>query len=975
MKKIFEGMKNYTVIKKEFLPDINANALILEHDRTKAKIVTIQNDDDNKSFIIGFNTPQKDSTGVPHILEHSVLCGSDKYPVKDSMKEIATGSLNTFMNAFTYPDRTLYPVSSMNDKDFDNLVSVYLDAVFCPRVYKEPRIFMQEGWHYEMDDENDELKINGVVYNEMKGVYSSPDSALSSYSQFSLFPDTQYGVESGGDPACIPELSYEAFTNFHKTLYHPSNSRIFLYGDIDYEKVLGYIDSEYLSKYDKLENVCEIKLQDKFDKSVRVEKEYSISESESNENATFLAYNVVTGDYRDVLASEAISIINYALCNVPGAVLKEKLTKAGIGNEIHSEFTTDIGQHVFSIVAREAQAEDEAKFVQIIEDTLSEIVKNGFDKNTLRAVIANEEFSYREADFGFYPKGIAYGMMTFDTWAYSDENIFADLNKNKVFQTLKDGVDNGLFEKILDECILNNNHKSLVVMKPKANLDKENDEKLREKLAKYKETLSKSEIDEIVKKTKDLHDYQEEPDSEEALATIPTLSISDISPNAKPLNYENVKIGSTDGIYTKQFTNGIAYVNLSFDANGLDDDKYGALYLLGKILERVDTTKHKYAELTNQLLLKFGGLSCNASVFKGIFDTDEYNTQFEISFKALYENIPECIELVREILKESVFDDKKRLHDIVSEVKVGYAAGLSESGHSLANGEALALVSKAQAENEKLCGMNAFRYLEMLTKDFDANVDKLIADLKSCLDYFLVRDNMTFGISCEESAYEDVKQAIGTLLDEFPLTGETHRKKDVEIHSQNVAYKSSSQVQYVTMSGNFVKKGFEYTAKLKVLNSILDNDYLYTGVRLQGGAYGVWMSATRSGDLTLTSYRDPNLSRTLDVYRNMIKYIEEFAESESVVERYIITTIGMIDTPITASLNAIRNYSAYKGKITNEVFERERAQVLSTTVSDIRAMAPMIKAALEDDNYCVVGSGIKIEEEKDLFDKVEPLFG
>ncbi|MBR4993482.1 MAG: insulinase family protein, partial [Lachnospiraceae bacterium] len=444
--KEFKGCKNYTLVSKEKLEDVSAVAYTLVHDKTGARVACIQNEDDNKCFMIGFKTPQSDSTGVPHILEHSVLCGSQKYPVKDAMTEAGKGSLNTFMNAFTYPDKTVYPIASCNDKDFQNLMGVYLDAVFAPRVLSEPKIFMQEGWHYEMEDIDSPLTYNGVVYNEMKGEYSSPENALNSYTLFSLFPDTQYGVESGGDPDVIPELTYENFCKFYKRLYHPSNARIFLCGDMDFEEKLTFIDREYLSRYEKINPNSEIKMQAPFKERKHVEKEYSISDEADHKNAAYLSYNVVCSDFDDIKTTEAMNAINYALCSVPGAKMKVRLIDAGIGKDIFSEMTNDTCQKVFSIIAKGANPEDEERFVEIVESTIKEIIEEGFDKKTLEAAITRSEFSYREGDYGYYPKSVAYGTMVFERWLYTDNDIFSNLKQSSIFKELREGINNGLFE-------------------------------------------------------------------------------------------------------------------------------------------------------------------------------------------------------------------------------------------------------------------------------------------------------------------------------------------------------------------------------------------------------------------------------------------------------------------------------------------------------------------------------------------------
>lgn len=973
--KEFKGCKNYKLLATEVLDDISSTAYTLEHEKTGARVVLLENDDDNKGFIIGFKTPQDNSTGVPHILEHSVLCGSDKYPVKDAMTQVDKGSLNTFLNAFTYPDRTLYPVASCNSKDFQNLMEVYLDAVFFPRVLKEPKVFMQEGWHYEMEKPDSPVTINGVVYNEMKGVYSSPESALSSYILFSLFPDTQYGVESGGDPDVIPELTYEDFCAFHKRLYHPSNARIFLYGDMNFEEKLTYIDKEYLSKFERINPDSEIKIQKPFSERKRIEKEYSVSDSESTKDATFLSYNVVCSKFDDVKTTEAMNAINYALCSVPGAKLKERLIDAGIGKDVYSEMTNDTCQKVFSIISQDANPEDEGKFVEIIESTIKEIIKEGFDKKALEAAITSSEFSYREADYGYYPKGIAYGTLTFEKWLYTDEEIFSNLKQNEIFEELRAGIEEGLFEKVLKEKVLENNHKTILIMKPKKGLSKKKDDKLASKLAKFKDSLSKEEIKKIVKNTKELKLYQEEPDTEEALATIPTLSIKDINKKSKKCEYSVENVSGVKEIYSELKTNGITYFTLSFNANRLPKRLIPALSVLKTLLGYLNTKSYTYGELVNESNIKAGSMTNTTALYKNRSDTDDYSYSFEFRCKTLNKFIPDCFDIFREVMFTSKLDDKKRVKENLEQSKVRIQGFMIQSGHSVASGRGNACISDTGALQDMLSGMGQYRYIEEILGDFDNKFDSLVKDMKEVLELLLTKENLEINLGTEKKGKKIFDAQVTKFINELKVSDKPLKTEHVKAYKETEAYTSSSQVQYVAMCGNFVKAaGLPYKGSLQVLRTILGNDYLWTKVRLQGGAYGCMCGFGTSGDVTFVSYRDPNLKKTLNVFKKAANYLENYKASDEEIERYIISTIGVFDSPLTPAMETARAYSFYKSGITNEDKQKERDEILSTTVDEIRSLSEYIKAVSKQKIYSCVGGEEMLSKEGSMFDKITPLY-
>ena len=523
-----ENLSAYEVKDRRFVEEMNSEGMVLEHRKSGARLFLMSNEDDNKVFSIGFRTPPADSTGLPHILEHSVLEGSEKFPVKDPFVELVKGSLNTFLNAMTYPDKTVYPVASCNDKDFQNLMDVYLDGVFHPSIYREPKIFKQEGWHYELPSEDAPLTVNGVVYNEMKGAFSSPESVLERFTSSVLFPDSPYSNESGGDPAVIPNLSYEQFIQFHKDYYHPANSYIYLYGDMDMEEKLLWLDKEYLSAYDKKDFTLDssIALQKPFTEPVEKETTYSVTANEGTEDNTYLSLNTVVGTDTDPILYVAFQILDYTLISAPGAPLKQALIDAHIGQDIMGGYENGILQPYFSVVAKNANKEQKGEFLSVVKGTLRKLADQGIDKKSLLAGLNYYEFRYREADYGSAPKGLMYGLWSMDSWLY-DADPMLHLQYQKTFDYLKKAAQEGYFEQLIKDYLLDNPHEAVVIVSPEIDLTAREDAELAERLAKYKDSLSSEQVKALVKETAELKAYQEEPSTKEDLEKIPMLGRED----------------------------------------------------------------------------------------------------------------------------------------------------------------------------------------------------------------------------------------------------------------------------------------------------------------------------------------------------------------------------------------------------------------------------------------------------------------
>ncbi|MCM1262549.1 MAG: insulinase family protein [Butyrivibrio sp.] len=969
-----EQLQAYTVLEKRKIKELNSVGYRLKHNKTGAKIVLLSNDDNNKVFYIGFRTPPKDSTGVAHIIEHSVLCGSDKFPVKDPFVELMKGSLNTFLNAMTFPDKTVYPVASCNDKDFQNLMDVYLDAVFHPNIYHEEKIFKQEGWHYEMESVDGELTLNGVVYNEMKGAYSSPDDVLIREIMNSLYPHTSYSVESGGDPDDIPNLTYSDFLEFHKKYYHPSNSYIYLYGDMDMVQKLTFLDEEYLSKYDALEVDSSLATEAPFDKPISVYKEYPIMESESEKDNTYLSYNVSFGNNLDKEQYIAFQVLDYALCAAPGAPLKQALIDKEIGKDIESSYENGIKQPYFSIVAKNANKEQLSEFTDTIESVLEKLVSQGLDKKALKAGLNYYEFRYREADFGSYPKGLLFGLQTLDSWLYDDDLPFMHIEADETYKALKEAIDTDYYEKLIQKNLLGNNHRTIVVIEPSKGLTGRKDKELADKLAKKKAELSTEQLEEIVEQTKELKQYQEEPSPKEDLEKIPMLKRADMKKEAEKYVNEERKAGNTVLLYHDIFTNGIGYLRFMFDLRQVSEELFPYVGLLKSILGMVDTKNYTYGELFNEINIQTGGIDTVVNTYTDALDMQKYTVTLEIRAKVLYENLDKAFELVKEIIMNSVFSNEKRLRELIAELKSQKQANMMSAGHSLAAIRALSYISKTASISDSISGLPYYRMLEELDGDFDKRKAELIEKLNKLTEYIFRPENMMVDYTAQKEGLDKIDDYIINLADSLN-TGviESHPYVPVT-EKKNEGFMSSSQVQYVCRAGNFSHKGLAYTGALKALKTMLGGDYLWTQVRVKGGAYGCMCSFGKTGESFFVSYRDPNLNKTIDIYEKAADYIEKFEADERTMTQYIIGAIGELDTPMTPARKGAYSLAGYMTHYTYEQVQKERDELLNVQPETFRGLAEYIRAFMADDCLCVVGNEEKIKQQKQIFNETEYLF-
>ncbi|ROR26321.1 hypothetical protein EDD66_10843 [Mobilisporobacter senegalensis] len=963
----------YELVMEENLEELKSLGLVFNHKKTGARVIVLSNDDDNKVFSIGFRTPPADSTGVAHIIEHSVLCGSKKFPAKDPFVELVKGSLNTFLNAMTYPDKTIYPVASYNEKDFKNLMEVYLDAVFYPNIYKREEIFKQEGWHYELEDLDGEIKYNGVVYNEMKGAFSSPEQLLYRLIQHSLYPDTAYGTESGGNPDFIPDLTYEDYLDFHRKYYHPTNSYIYLYGDVDIEEKLNWIDKEYLMNFDKITIDSAIHKQPPFVKVNEVTEYYSIAEGESGEEKTYLSYNVSMGTSLERELYLAFQVLDYVLLDAPGAPLKQALLDAGIGQDIISSFDNGILQPCLAIIAKNTDEDKKERFLQVIKATLDEIISKGIDPKGLKAAINYFEFKYREADFGAYPKGLMYGIQILDSWLYDDGKPFIHIRANETFAFLKNQVGTRYFEDLIKEYILENPHASLVVVKPKPGLTTRKEEDVKKKLSDYKASLSKEELLALIEDTKNLKKYQEEPSSKEDIEKIPLLNREDIEKKARPIYNEEKEEAGIKVLHHNVFTNGIGYIKLLFNVKNIPQDKFSYLGLLSTMLGYVDTNKHSFLDFSNEVNIHTGGIHSTVSTYSQYGKLGEFTGMFEIKAKALYEELPSTFELINEMIHETNLKDEKRLLEILSEVRSRLQMKMNSSGHLIAASRSTSYYSPSAYFDELTSGISFYRFIDDLIINFEAKKTEVIQNLEELVTCIFRKENLLISYTADEEGYEALVNQITPFAEQLSTQPVEKYINEIRPKMLNEGFKTSSQVQYVARSGNFIRAGYEYTGALKVLRVILNYDYLWINLRVKGGAYGCMSGFGYTGNGYFVSYRDPNLRETNDIYAKTEQYVKNFNADERDMTKYIIGTISGIDTPLTPSAKGTVSLSAYLSGITETQLQKERDQILSADVESIRALSGIVKSIIDAGNICVIGNEQKIEENKDLFMEVKNL--
>lgn len=967
-------MKNthgFELLEKRELKDINSTGFVFTHIKSGARLLYISNEDDNKVFCVSFRTPPNDNTGLPHILEHSVLCGSKKYQAKEPFVELLKGSLNTYLNAMTFSDKTMYPIASRNNKDFMNLMDVYLDAVFNPMIYERPEIFLQEGWHYGLSDINSPLEYKGVVYNEMKGAFSSPSTVLNQTINKSLFPDNQYSFSSGGDPEFITDLSYEEFLEFHKKYYHPSNSYIYIYGNGDIDKHLEYLDREYLSAFDKITVNSEIKAQKPFEKLIEETAKYSIAVEEDSEDKTYLALNFVTGLSTSAGERLALEILNYMLVNTHASPIKKALLDSGIGKSIYGYLNTNIYQPQFVIIAENANKEDKDKFKSVIYETLSQLVKNGIDKKLIEGTINLFEFTFREADYGNRPKGLAYCIQAMGSWLYEgDPMIF--LNFSKYIEHIKIGLSTDYFEKLIDKYLLQNNHCSLVVVYPEKGLESKNEQRISQKLEEIKNNFTNEQINSIVERENKLQKYHQTPDTKETLEQIPVLELKDIQKEAEVLPIEVVEKQDYKLLFHTMNTNKIVYLNLIFDSTAVPQEMIPYISILSTMVGSVSTKKYSYEELSNEISIYTGGINFNAEVY--INRENNYYPKFTISSKALIDKLPKLLELLDEIINNTIYTEDKRIKEIIKENKTNMLSNLLGRGHSTAGKRAVSNLFPGNEYDEYITNIAYYEFLCNLEKNLKTNMEEIKQNLLKTAEYIFNKQNLIVSVTLDKENKELFEEKFKDF--ETKLNNKNLQKQEYKFNKKynKEGFSIASKIQFVAKAVDYKKAGYKFEGSLMVLQTILDLDYLWNEVRVQGGAYGVSASISKNGYILMTSYRDPNLTRTLKTYNNSSNYLKDFSVSEREMRKYIIGTINTLDTVMSCYNKGRAATIRYILGVSQEQIQKEREEVLNTTKDKIKSHIDMFNEVMQQENIAVIGNENIINQNKNLFNNLNTIF-
>ncbi|MDR1385964.1 MAG: insulinase family protein [Planctomycetaceae bacterium] len=962
----------FELLSVETVTELNSTALKFKHVQSGASLLYLSNDDDNKVFAITFRTPPTDDSGVAHIMEHSVLCGSEKFRTKEPFMNLRKTSLQTFLNAYTADDCTAYPVASRNEKDLQNLMNVYLDAVFFPQAVHVPEILMQEGWHYQVDSKTGELKYNGIVYNEMKGAYSSPQTMLYRAIRKTMYPDSTYANDSGGYPDAIPTLTMENFRKFHEKYYHPSNAMIFLYGNGDVEKHLKFLDDEYLCNFNKKEIDIEIQLQPMFNVPKDVVTEYSVNPEDSTASGTFLSVNyLLDADVENVERYLGMDMLAYLLVESEASPLKRALLDAGIGKEINASFDGSIKQPCFSIIVNNSEPENKELFQKIVNETLHNLVKNGIDSKLIEGAINRKEFQLREYMGGHFAKGVMINMQMHKTWVYNADPLLHQ-RYEPVVKNIRDKVQNQYFEKLIQTYLLDNLSYGLVTVVPKQGLEKANADKINAKLMEIRKSLPEPELDEIREKQQVLIARQSAPDDPKEVAKIPRLDLTDVKRKAEEIPFTKKNIGDTKVFNVHDDTNQIAYVSVHFDAMQLPDTAIPYVSLLSEILGRLDTANFTYADLNSEIDIHTGGFSTSVTTFPLKNKKNEFAATFVVNTKVMLPQLKKGLELTLEIINNTKFDNIERIEEIVREQRVALEQSLTgRSGYRIAQTRALSYFSGINAYWDKVSGVGYYHFLVELEKKLDAGDGEQIAvALKNCAEKLFNKSHQcTITATLPNDDFVSSEPIFARFESQLPIkTDNAVSITTFPVNKQlNEAIVTPGRVQCVVKAADYQMAGFEYSGKMLVLNDILRTGYIWDNIRILGGAYGGGFTADRSGYCSFWSYRDPRLKETLNVFDKTADYLKNLELSDMELTDAVIATIGGIDRPLTPPQKAARVTAMYYSGLTNEDYQQEWDEVLSTTLDDIRNFSTMFENMLKQNNICVIGNREKIETDKELF--------
>jgi presequence protease len=959
---IIEGFERLRV---QDIPELKTQAHLFRHVKTGAELLSLINGDDNKVFGITFRTPPNDSTGVAHILEHSVLCGSRKYPVKEPFVELLKGSLKTFLNAFTYPDKTCYPVASQNVQDFYNLIDVYLDAVFYPRI--SSFILQQEGWHLELDDPEGALIYKGVVFNEMKGAYSSPDNVLSESSQQSLFPDNTYGLDSGGNPKHIIELTFEAFRAFHLKYYHPSNARLYFYGNDDPGRRLQ-LANEYLKDFDHLPVDSTILLQPPFNSPRRITRPYASANEDSGEGqpirSGMLTVNWLLGETTDPEVNFALQVLKYILLGMPGSPLRKALIDSGLGDDIAGVgLESELRQMYFSAGLKGIHVEDADRIEDLIMKTLESLAATGIDPQTTEAAMNTIEFRLRENNTGSFPRGLNLMLRALTTWLY-DSDPLALLAFEAPLGTLKARLVSNprIFEDLIVRFFLHNRHRTTLVLEPDPNLASREEAAERDRLKAVRESLQPAQLDEIIANTRELKRLQELSDPPAALEAIPTLKIADMDRTNKIIPLVVLEKAGVRTLYHDIFTNGIVYLDVGLNLHSLKQEHLPFVPLLGRAFVEIGTEKQDFVALTQRINGKTGGI--RPEIFTSASKGDVRGTLWLfLRGKSMLPQVKDLLEILQDVLLTVRLDNRERFRQMVLEEKARQEQKLVPGGHQIVNLRLRSHFSEADWAAEQMGGVSLLLFLRELARKVDEDWPGVLAVLEEIRRILVRRENMLLNVTVDEAGWGQSESKVTAFLGGLPSAPVETQMWSPEHPPLFEGLVIPAQVNYVGKGANLYDLGYQLQGSAQVISGYLRSSWLWDRVRVQGGAYGAFCMFDRiSGTMTFVSYRDPNLLKTLDNFDQSVDFLRQIDLSENELTKAIIGAIGNIDSYL---LPDARGYISMMRHLTGDTEEDRqviREEVLATGAADFKAFAEVLDRFRAKGIVKVLGSQNAIDE-------------
>jgi presequence protease len=953
----------FRLIDKKFVREVNAECYLFEHVKSGARVLKIAAPDHNKTFCIAFHTIPESDAGTPHILEHSVLNGSEHYPVKSPFDIIVKSSLKTFVNAFTGKDMTYYPAASMNEKDYFNLMQIYLDAVYKPLIYKDERIFKQEGWHYELNGPDDPLVYRGIVYGEMKGAYSNPSRYVTYYMFKNLFPDNGYGFESGGFPQAIPGLSWEEFKNYHTKYYHPDNSYIILYGDADLDKELALINDHYLSGYSKSNQPVSTTPQPPFAEMKRLREYYPAMEGKGTEKQTFLSLSFVFGEGKDQLTSEGISLLANLLVSGESAPVRLALQKAGIGSDV-SAGVTSYSQNVLQIQVRNADASQADDFYRIVMQCFKEAALQGIDTGRMEGLINRYEFSLREDNDA--QKGLSLIQKVLPLFIY-DNNPMAALTWEERISRLRSGLKTGWYSELLQKNIIANPHSLLLTVEPKPGMDARQNQEVDQKLAQYRESLSPDAVRELIRETHELIAYQNRDDDPAAKATLPTLSKSDINPKTTFHQAQSLKEDGIPVLHYETFTNKVLYTNLYFDLRVLSPEDLPYASLLTELFSAMNTSGYSFALLDEELNKQTGGFYTYLNRYLENNDDSRIRPFFVTSVKATAENADKMFNLSEEILLRSLFNDPERIKTLIARHLSQLEASLKADGSTISSTRLRSYYSVDGIFDEITQGYDYYTFIHHLNQNLDDSMSGLISRLTGIAKKIFTRENLMVGITCSKEDYPLFVKHLTRFAGNLPVGKPVYQTWVMIPEVRNEGFLTSSRVQYVNMGGNFRKLGYSWNGSMLVLNQIVSRDWLNQQIRVVGGAYGGYSTISSNGNISMVSYRDPNLTETYENFRATAAFLKNFEADETGMTQYIIGTIARLDQPLRTSQQGERAFYNFFTGLKEADYQKERDEVMGTTSTMIRSYADMISKVVKQNMHCTYGNAEKLEGSKEYF--------